>query len=227
MKGSEAARNGNGYVGEGVTVKLAVRTATPVEGKDRSEEKAILGLLKRGNQEGLERIMEKYHDKLYAVAYRICNNHLDAEEVLQDVYMTAMRKIDKFEERSTLSTWIYRITVNAALMKRRSQRHQRSLVSLEAVGSFLMPDESQPSLAGRIRAQDDELMSKELYGRIHDVVDGLPEIYQRVFTLRDIQGYSIKETSRILNTTPAAVKSRLHRGRSLIRKGLRRYTAEN
>jgi RNA polymerase sigma-70 factor (ECF subfamily) len=190
-------------------------------------EEMLIHLLKEGDPQGLQHIKRKFHDKLYSVAYRICNNHSDAEEVLQDVYMTTVQKIDRFEERSTLATWLYRITVNAALMKRRSQRHAKSMVSLESVGPFLGQDENVLRFDNQARPQDDLLMVKELYGKIQEIVDSLPEIYQSVFSLRDLQGYSIKETSRILNTTPAAIKSRLHRGRFFIKEELKRYLAEN
>ena len=200
-----------------------------LSGTDRGpiEEEALLHLLLRGDPEGLRHVKRRYHDKLYSVAYRICNNHPDAEEVLQDVYLTAFQKIDRFEERSTLATWLYRITVNAALMKRRSQRHSKSMVSLESVGPFLGQDDNALRFDGQVRSQDDLLMVKELYGKIQEIVDSLPDIYQSVFSLRDLQGYSIKETSRILKTTPAAIKSRLHRGRFFIKEELRRYLADN
>jgi RNA polymerase sigma-70 factor (ECF subfamily) len=199
----------------------------PQENREAIGEDTLILLLKQGDPEGLHHVKRKFHDKLYSVAYRICNNHPDAEEVLQDVYMTAVQKIDRFEERSTLATWLYRITVNAALMKRRSQRHSKSMVSMDSVGPFLGQDENVLRFDGQARSQDDLLMVKELYGKIQDIVDSLPEIYQSVFSLRDLQGYSIKETSRILNTTPAAIKSRLHRGRFFIREELKRYLADN
>ncbi len=191
------------------------------------DEETLLDLLKQGKPEALDQVRRRHHDKLYSLAYRICNNHPDAEEVLQDVYMTAVQKIDRFEKRSTLATWLYRITVNAALMKRRTQRHSKSTVSLESVGPFLGQEDNVLRFDGQARPQDDLLMAKELCGKIQEIVEGLPEIYQTVFSLRDLQGYSIKETSRILNTTPAAIKSRLHRGRFFIKEGLRRYLAEN
>lgn len=197
------------------------------ENNETVGEEALLLLLKRGDPAGLKHIKRRYYDKLYSVAYRICNNHPDAEEVLQDVYMTVVRKIDRFEGRSTLATWLYRITVNAALMKRRSQRHLKSMVPMDSVGPYLAHDENVLRFDGQSRAQDDLLMVKELYGKIQEIVDSLPEIYQSVFSLRDLQGYSIKETSRILNTTPAAIKSRLHRGRFFIKEELKRYLGDN
>ena len=190
-------------------------------------EDALLVMLKQGHPEGLHQIKSKYHDKLYSVAYRICSNHPDAEEVLQDVYMTTFQKIERFEERSTLATWLYRITVNAALMKRRSQRHSKSAVSMDSVGPYLGQEDNVLRFDGQARPQDDLLMVKELYGKIQEIVGSLPEIYQSVFSLRDLQGYSIKETSRILKTTPAAIKSRLHRGRFFIKEELKRYLADN
>ena len=194
---------------------------------DTIGEADLLRLLKMGDSDGLHYIKRKYHDKLYSVAYRICNNHPDAEEVLQDVYMTTVQKIDRFEERSTLATWLYRITVNAALMKRRSQRHSKSMVPLESVGPFLGQADNVLRFDEEARPQDDLLMVKELYEKIEDIVGTLPEIYQDVFSLRDLQGFSIKETSKMLNTTPAAIKSRLHRGRFFIKEELKRYLADN
>ncbi len=194
---------------------------------DTIGEAELLRLLKQGDADGLNQIKRRYHDKLYSVAYRICNNHPDAEEVLQDVYMTTVQKIDRFEERSTLATWLYRITVNAALMKRRSQRHAKSTVPLESVGPFLGQGDNVLRFDAEARSQDDLLMVKELYEKIEEIVGSLPEIYQDVFSLRDLQGYSIKETSKILKTTPAAIKSRLHRGRFFIKEELKRYLAEN
>ena len=188
-----------------------------------SSEKRILNMLKEGDQEGLRIIMRKHHEKLLSVAKRICNNPADAEEVLQDVYMIALQKIDRFEERSTLSTWLYRITVNAALMKLRAQRAAKSTISIEGFNGFLGEDENSLRFDQEVRSPDETLLTKELYNQIGDSVENLPEIYQSVFFLRDVQGYSIKETSKMLHTTPAAIKSRLHRSRFFLKGKLGQY----
>jgi RNA polymerase sigma-70 factor (ECF subfamily) len=188
-----------------------------------SREKRLLELLKNGDQEALREIIRKYHDKLFSVANRICNNPADAEEILQDVYMIALNKIDRFEERSTLSTWLYRITVNAALMRLRSQRTNKSNIPIEGYTSVLGEEENVLRFDEEVRSPDETLMTRELYDKIRDSVETLPGIYQSVFFLRDVQGYSIKETSRMLHTTPAAVKSRLHRSRFFLRERLGQY----
>jgi len=200
-------------------------------GKQKREtgnsEKRLLNLLKQGDQEAIGEIMQKYHDKLFSVANRICNNPADAEEVLQDVYMIALNKIDRFEERSSLSTWLYRITVNAALMKLRSQRSGKSTIPLDGYNALLGEDENVLRLDREVRSPDESLLTRELYEKINDSVETLPEIYQSVFYLRDVQGYSIKETSKMLHTTPAAIKSRLHRSRFFLRERLGQYLSKN
>ena len=195
--------------------------------RNREEEQELITLLKRGDPDGLRKIMRNYHEWLFSVAYGICSDVSDAEEALQDVYMTATNKIHKFEQRSTLSTWLYRITVNASLMKRRSQRRHKMKVSTDTIistrgeeGGFLLTDEETDS-------PEEALLNKELWEKVHDSVEDISPIYKDVFALRDVQGFSIKETSKILETSSAAVKSRLHRGRFFIREKLGGYLFEN
>ena len=190
-------------------------------------EKNLLMLLKRQDEGAIRTVMSKYHEKLFAVANRICRNQADSEEVLQDVYMTALNKIDKFEERSSLSTWLYRITVNAALMKLRSQRHAKLTVPMENLTTVLREEEGGMEADDQTRSPVDTLLSKELREKVRNSVNTLPDIYRTVFVLRDLKGFSIKETSQLLQTTPAAIKSRLHRSRFFLREKLKGYEIYN
>jgi RNA polymerase sigma-70 factor (ECF subfamily) len=192
--------------------------------KEGASETRLLEGLKNGDQEAVKTLMRKYHDRLFAVANRICNNPADAEEILQDVYMTALNKIDRFEQRSTLATWLHRITVNTALMKLRNQRlvHKNS-VPMDDVHVALAESRSGVLSGEGVGSPDDTFMSTELCEQVRDTVEGLPEVYRNVFLLRGIQGLSTKETGRILNVTPAAIKSRLHRSRTLIKERLDPY----
>lgn len=193
----------------------------------RDGEDELLSMLRRGDHEAIRVIMNKYHDKLFSVANRICNNPADAEEILQDVYMIALDKVDRFEGRSTISTWLYRITVNAALMKLRGQRAGKNTIPIEAYSAMLSEDDNVIRSDEAARRPDERLLRSELYDQIRASVDALPEIYQSVFYLRDVEGYSIKETSRMLHTTPAAIKSRLHRSRYFIKERLGHYLSRN
>ncbi len=192
--------------------------------EERVDEEGLINLLKRKDQEALKAIMHKYRDRLFAVANRICNNQADAEEVVQDVFVTALDKIDRFERRSTLATWLYRITVNTALMKLRNQRMvHRNSVPMDDSYTALAEKESRPVTVGSVRSPDETFMSRELCEQIGRTVDGLPDVYREVFLLRGIQGLSTKEAGEILEVSPAAIKSRLHRSRDLLKERLDPY----
>jgi RNA polymerase sigma-70 factor, ECF subfamily len=212
---------------ESLQIDLFSITNEEKERRGCADEKFLISLLKNKEPSGLTVLIRKYHEKLFAVANRICNNPADTEEVLQDVYMIALKKIPYFEERSTLSTWLYRITVNAALMKLRSQRFNKYSVSMDNLTSVQNTDEDNQNIDEEPKSPDRSLLTRELYNQIQDSVEDLPEIYQNVFFLRDIQGFSIKETSEILQTTPAAIKSRLHRSRFYLQEKLKSYLTEN
>ena len=188
------------------------------------DEGELVERLKDRDPEALEVVMRKYHGRLFAVANRICNNPADGEEIVQDVFVTALAKIDRFEGRSTLATWLYRITVNTALMKLRNQRlvNKNSVPMDDAYAAFA-EREGGPIFGGNVRPPDETYMSRELCEKIRQTVEGLPVVYKEVFLLRSIQGLSTKETGRILSVTPAAIKSRLHRSRDLIKERLNPY----
>lgn len=192
--------------------------------KPVTNEKAFLEGLKNRDQEALKVMMRKYHDRLFSVANRICKNPADAEEILQDVYMTALNKIDRFEQRSTLATWLYRITVNTALMKLRSHKLvQKNTVPMDD-GNLALGESEKSGFSGEQEmSPDDRFMSVELCEQVCETVESLPEGYRSVFLLRGIQGLSTRKTSEILNVTPAAIKSRLHRSRHLIKERLNPY----
>jgi len=185
------------------------------------DEDELVERLKDRDPEALKSIVRKYRARLLAVANRICNNPADAEEIVQDVFVTAQNKIDRFEGRSTLATWLYRITVNTALMKLRNQRpvHKNS-VPMDDAYAVLAERQGGPIFGGNVRSPDETYMSRDLCEQICQTVEGLPDVYKEVFLLRGIQGLSTKETGKILNVTPAAIKSRLHRSCDLIKERL-------
>jgi RNA polymerase sigma-70 factor (ECF subfamily) len=203
---------------------LPERDEQPAESPELSRERRFVDRLKNRDQEAVRELVRHYHDRLSAVANRICNNPADAEEVLQDVYMTALNKIDRFEERSALSTWLYRITVNTALMKLRRQRVvQKNTVPMEEGGGGVRELEKEGLSGERVRSPDDVFLGGELFEQVRESVESLPDNYRSVFVLRGIQGLSIRETSKILKVTPGAIKSRLHRSRHLIQERLNPY----
>lgn len=168
-----------------------------------------------------EELIKRYETKVHSLALRLTKNSEDAEEVLQDVFITVYRKIEGFEGKAKFSSWLYRITVNAAFMKLRKHKNEQN-VSL---------DEMLPHI------QNKAIFEKNHYGACSDAlavnnqireslegaISKLPDDYRAVFVLRDIDGLANKEVSEILGLSIPAVKSRLHRSRLMLRKRLRKF----
>jgi RNA polymerase sigma-70 factor, ECF subfamily len=185
---------------------------------DAHFERRLVRRLKRGDEQALKIIMDKYHDRLRAVSSGICDNPEDVEEVLQDVFLTLLSKGDRFEGRSSLFTWLYRITVNHSLMKIRKHRTARHHSILDPFLSLLGIDNHDSS--GERKNPEELLLAKETRKRVLSAMNGLPEHYRTVFQLRDIWGLTTREASESLNITNTSVKSRLHRCRAHISRNL-------
>lgn len=172
---------------------------------------------KAGNQASFEELIQRYSVKAYGLATRLTRNQEDAEEVLQDVFTTVYRKIDGFQGKSSFSSWLYRVTVNAAFMKLRKRRQNQS-VSMEDV----MPQVKSAIVAKskEMHEADDRAARTELLHLIEEAILKLPDDYRPVYVLRDIDGLTSKEVGRILNISIPAVKSRLHRSRLMLRRRL-------
>lgn len=187
------------------------------------EQKSDLELIeefKKGNHGSFEELLQRYSDKAFNLSYRLTRNQQDAEEVLQDVFITVFRKIHGFEGKSSFSSWLYRVTLNAALMKLRRRKND-PLVSIDDV----LP---QALLNGSPRSADGQegekvSMRNQMLTVIQSAINKLPEDYRPVFILRDVDGLTSREVSKILNLSIPAVKSRLHRSRSMLRRRLSRY----
>jgi len=189
----------------------ASKISAVIPATDPNTDERLLERLKEGDAEALEFVMSKYHDKLKAVAAGICENPEDVEEVLQDVYMTLLRKADQFEGRSAFSTWLHRITVNHSLMKIRKQKRTRYQLSIDPYLALFALD--TPDILPKRPNPEEILLDKELWESVHHAMQTLPEHHRRVFHLRDILGLSTRETSESLNLTDKTTKSRLRRSR--------------
>jgi len=188
---------------------------------DRPGEGELVAALQRGDPEAYRELVEQHSETIYNLALRMMNNPQEAEEVLQDTFISAFRAIDRFEGRSRLSTWLYRIAYNAALMRlRRRELPTTSLDEpLTGVDGELMPRQ----LVDWSTIPDDLLLNSELNAVLREAVAGLSEGLRAVFVLRDIEGLSTAETAAALDLTETNVKVRLHRGRMALREALTEY----
>ncbi len=186
-----------------------------------TDDKMLVLNLQSGCQNSFEELVNKYETKVHNLAMRLTRNPEDAEEVLQDVFVTVYRKIDGFEGKAKFSSWLYRITVNAAFMKLRKRRQEKS-ISLDDMIPYVQEKIITQKNSAMI-SSDSQAISNEIRSVIERAITKLPEDYRAVFILRDIDGLSNKEVGKILDLSIPAVKSRLHRSRLMLRKKLKKF----
>jgi RNA polymerase sigma-70 factor (ECF subfamily) len=187
-------------------------------------ELTLLQRLRGGDTTALEILMEQHAPRVYRVAHGITQNAADAEEVVQDVFLTLFNKIHTFEERAALGSWLYRVATNAALGKRRAHRSDRE-VPLDSLFPTFLPDGHRAGVREFVlcdwsRSPEAVLLSQETREIVQRAIGLLPEQYRAVLILRDIEGLCNEEVAEIVGDTVAAVKSRLHRARMVLREAL-------
>ena len=173
-----------------------------------------------GNDEAFEELVRRYERKVYNIAYRMMGNPEDASEALQDAFLRAYRFLKKFEFKSSFYTWLYRIATNVCLTKLRKRKSPVVMSLDEPVGS----DSDIPLDIPDYKYNPVKMyQQRELREALQDAVDALPTDYRTVVVLRDLEGLSNEEVSKVLNLSVPAVKSRLHRGRLVLREKLAHY----
>ncbi|NLF25168.1 MAG: sigma-70 family RNA polymerase sigma factor [Deltaproteobacteria bacterium] len=176
-----------------------------------------------GDIKAFEELVERYVEKVHRLAWRISRLPEDAEDILQDVFISVFTKIKDFQGRSAFSSWLYRITANTAFMNLR-KRKKHSAIPLEEAAVSAQEDWSRK----RSDTSDIAYLSSrhELRAALQNAIDSLPAEYKAIFILRDMDGLSNGEVGDILRLSVPAVKSRLHRSRLLLRKKLRRFNRD-
>ena len=177
------------------------------------------------DEKAFEEIVNRYEDKIYGLALRITRDHHSAEEVLQEVFLTLVKKVDTFRGESKFSSWLYRVTMNASYMYLRADKKYESDMSLEDYAPYDEKGFLTDKMVSRdwTDRPDEAFFNKETVEKIETAVGELPESYRVVFHLRDIEGLSNEETAEILGLSVPAVKSRLHRARLFLRDKLSDY----
>ncbi len=181
-------------------------------------EQQLLERSKAGDVAAFEELIEAYQKKIFNLAFRIVQNYDDAADLAQEALIRIFRSIANFREQSSFSTWIYRITTNVCLDEIRKKKNARVLSLDEEIhmedGEMkrqIMSDDPQP---------DEVAEREELRRLIDDAIKSLPEDQRLVLTLRDIQGLSYEEISKILDCPGGTVKSRINRARQALKNVL-------
>ncbi len=184
-----------------------------------------LDALKSGNRDEFTRLVDAYSGPMYRMAMKMLGDGQDAEDVLQNTFLNAFKHIRSFEERSSLSTWLYRIAANEALMMIRKRRPETTMTDTSVEGDE-GGEYSPLQFVDWCCLPEDELLSVEARRHLDRAIQRLPEKLRIVFILRDLEDLSIEETRQVLDLSQTAVKTRLLRARLNLREQLSSYYSE-
>jgi RNA polymerase sigma-70 factor, ECF subfamily len=178
----------------------------------------VVERLKAGDENALETIFQRHSGKLYNVALRILGDAADTEEVIQDVFWTVYRKAKSFQGNSQLSTWLYRLTVNAALGKIRRSKKNKEIAYEEFLPKFQKDGHhAVRPVVDWSDTLDEKYSNHEIQALLGKALDQLKPVDKSVVVLSDLEGLSDRDIAATLNLTVSAVKTRLHRARLFLR----------
>jgi RNA polymerase sigma-70 factor (ECF subfamily) len=185
------------------------------------DDKALLQRLQAGDNRAIDELVNTYGQRIYQLAFRYLRNREDAEEVTQDVLFKVYRKVDAFRGDAALSSWIFRITFNTAMSRLRTLRYQdRTSDDTVTTGDQDNRQVRKREPADWSNMADEQVFRSELRKRVLRAILALPAIYRAPVMLRDLQGLSTEEASAMLRVKDQTLKSRLHRGRVILRRQL-------
>ncbi len=179
--------------------------------------------LQAGDRREFARLVDVYSGPIYRLVLKMLNHPQDAEDALQDTFLKAYHHLPAFENRSSLSTWLYRIAVNEALM--RIRKHEPLQVSIDEPTETEADTIEPMELADWRALPEEELLTTEMRQVLDQAIERLPLTLRTVFILRDIQHLTVRETAEALNLTENTVKTRLLRARLRLRELLSGYVS--
>ena len=216
-----------------------VGTIGPGAGTSSSEDdERILHAIKRGDERAFGQLLEQYHGRLMRLARTFVASDAVAEEVVQDTWMGVLEGIHRFEGRSSLKTWIYRILMNRA--KTRAVREYRYVPLSNtshsnkrdtdyvrvSQGDYFDEEGPDSTLYDREQTPEQLLLSKEVVSEIEGILETLPAMQRQVLVLRDVEGLTNVEVAQMLNITETNERVILHRARCKVRQALAPYLRE-
>lgn len=170
---------------------------------------------KGGDRAAFEELISRYENRIFRFGFRMCGQEQDAEDVVQDTFVSAYRYLKGFRGDASLLTWLLKIASSACLKKRRLKKNEpRHHVPFEDL-------QAQPAGEARIEGPpnptpDSEVLSAEVRAKFHEALAAIPAHYRQVLVLRELEGMSTREVAEILDLTESAVKVRLHRARGMV-----------
>ena len=189
----------------------------PTPTLERMSERELIGLACGGSGAAFGEIMRRNNQRLFRAARGVIGTDWEAEEVVQDAYVSAFRALGTFREEAALATWLTRIVINEAQGRLRGRRETLPLSDLDdkTMGDIIQ-------FPGRAINVDPERQAAlgEIRILLEDAIDALPAAFREVFILRQVEGLSTEETAHVLSIEPETVKTRLHRARTRLQQAL-------
>jgi RNA polymerase sigma-70 factor (ECF subfamily) len=212
-----------------VSNRPASSASDAVEGATewQSDDRALVEAMRAGDERAFERFVRAHVGRLRAVALRLLQDPDDADDAVQEAFLSAFRKLDSFRGDARLETWLHRIVVNAALQrlrrrKRQAERGAESEALDELLPSFREDGHPEHYAQPWVQTTEELAARAETREQVREMIDRLPDNYRTVLILRDIEELDTAETAELLELTAGAVKVRLHRARQALRNLLER-----
>lgn len=182
----------------------------------------------RGDKHAFAQLVAKYEQRVYNLARKMMRDQQDAEDVLQETFLSVYRHLDEFQGDAAFATWLYRIATNASLMKLRGRKPPPLSLDEPVESDAYAGDGAMPrEIVDWNFTPEEALLSTEVREQMDAAVAALPESMRAVFVLRDIEGLSVQETAEVLGISVPNVKTRLHRARLMLRENLSAYFKEH
>nr|WP_314091983.1 RNA polymerase sigma factor [uncultured Shinella sp.] len=182
-----------------------------------ADEASLVGRAAAGDAAAVRAIIKAHNQRLYRLVRAVVRSNADAEDVLQEAYLSAFARLGTFQGQASLSTWLSRIALNAALMRLRAQKRvKRAAPALTSAEVEIIPF----PLSSPVADPERSMAQRQLLHLVEEATDALPETFRLVFVARVMEGLSVEETAALLDLPAATVKTRLHRARKLLRNRL-------
>lgn len=192
---------------------------------DGAEVRALVAKVQAGDEAAFRELFDRYHRRAYAVAVGVVKNQSDAFDIVQDAFIKVHRHIGNFQGSSSFYTWLYRIVMNLAIDHLRRNKKARSLDFDDQVGRDALEVEGDGSMLPRILDSNPSrtVQRKELSTAIQKALDELPEYHRAVILLREVEGMSYEDMSRVLKVPKGTIMSRLFHARKKMQESLASY----
>lgn len=183
---------------------------------------AAVALVRAGDRDAFRPIVERYSEMLFRLAYRITGNEADAEEIVQETFLRAYRKLDSFDGRSSVSTWLFRIATNCSFDQLKRRKVQPQPLTMDIEGDETSGDKTSPEERVRSEQPNPERLaySAEMQANIHAALQSLSSVERTAFVLRHVEGCSIEEIAATLRVRSGAARHSLFRAVAKVRRFL-------